>query len=63
MFDPPSSQALPNRMYGIMTNETLIAVPLFVFMGVMLERSKVAESLLDTMALLFGPCAAAWASR
>jgi tripartite ATP-independent transporter DctM subunit len=37
-----------------MTNETLIAVPLFVFMGVMLERSRVAESLLDTMAMLFG---------
>ena len=48
-------QALPNRLYGIMTNETLIAVPLFVFMGVMLERSKVAENLLDTMAALFGP--------
>lgn len=48
-------QALPNRIYGIMTNETLIAVPLFVFMGVMLERSKVAENLLDTMAALFGP--------
>jgi tripartite ATP-independent transporter DctM subunit len=38
-----------------MTNETLIAVPLFVFMGVMLERSRVAENLLDTMAVLFGP--------
>jgi tripartite ATP-independent transporter DctM subunit len=38
-----------------MTNETLIAVPLFVFMGVMLERSRVAENLLDTMATLFGP--------
>ena len=48
-------EALPNRIYGVMTNETLIAVPLFVFMGVMLERSRVAENLLDTMALLFGP--------
>ena len=38
-----------------MTNVTLIAVPLFVFMGVMLERSKVADRLLETMALLFGP--------
>jgi tripartite ATP-independent transporter DctM subunit len=47
-------QALPNRLYGIMTNETLIAVPLFVFMGVMLERSRVAENLLESMALLFG---------
>jgi tripartite ATP-independent transporter DctM subunit len=54
-FDPAFIEALPNRIYGIMTNETLIAVPLFVFMGVMLERSKVAESLLDTMAMLFGP--------
>ena len=54
-FDPAFIEALPNRLYGIMINETLIAVPLFVFMGVMLERSRVAESLLDTMALLFGP--------
>lgn len=46
---------LSGRLFGIMTNETLVAVPLFVFMGVMLERSKVAENLLDTMALLFGP--------
>jgi TRAP-type mannitol/chloroaromatic compound transport system permease large subunit len=55
LFDPAFLEALPNRLYGIMTNETLIAVPLFVFMGVMLERSRVAESLLDTMAKLFGP--------
>jgi tripartite ATP-independent transporter DctM subunit len=55
VFDASLLQALPNRLYGIMTNETLIAVPLFVFMGVMLERSKVAENLLDTMAALFGP--------
>jgi tripartite ATP-independent transporter DctM subunit len=55
LFDHAFIDALPNRMYGIMTNETLIAVPLFVFMGVMLERSRVAENLLDTMALLFGP--------
>ncbi|MCU7838218.1 MAG: TRAP transporter large permease subunit [Candidatus Thiodiazotropha sp. (ex Lucinoma annulata)] len=54
-FDDAFLQALPNRLYGIMTNETLIAVPLFVFMGVMLERSRVAENLLDTMASLFGP--------
>ncbi|WP_456407537.1 TRAP transporter large permease [Thiolapillus sp.] len=53
-FDSAFLQALPNRLYGVMTNETLIAVPLFVFMGVMLERSRVAESLLDTMAALFG---------
>ncbi|TVQ94365.1 MAG: TRAP transporter large permease subunit [Chromatiaceae bacterium] len=55
LFDPAFLAALPNRLYGIMTNETLIAVPLFVFMGVMLERSRVAANLLETMALLFGP--------
>jgi tripartite ATP-independent transporter DctM subunit len=53
-FDPAFLQALPNRLYGIMTNTTLIAVPLFVFMGIMLERSRVAENLLDTMSALFG---------
>ncbi len=53
-FDPIFLQALPNRIFGIMTNQTLVAVPLFVFMGVMLERSKVAEELLGTMADLFG---------
>jgi len=53
-FDSAFLAALPNRLYGIMTNVTLIAVPLFVFMGVMLERSRVAENLLDTMAELFG---------
>ena len=53
-FDAAFLEALPNRLYGIMTNVTLIAVPLFVFMGVMLERSRVAEDLLDTMAELFG---------
>ncbi len=45
---------LPLRIWGIMTNVTLLAVPLFVFMGVMLERSGLAEELLDTMGLLFG---------
>ncbi|MEZ5541130.1 MAG: TRAP transporter large permease subunit [Pseudomonadota bacterium] len=53
-FDAAFLHALPNRLYGIMTNVTLIAVPLFVFMGIMLERSRVAENLLDTMAALFG---------
>lgn len=53
-FDAAFLLALPNRIYGIMTSQTLIAVPLFVFMGVMLERSKVAEELLGTMADLFG---------
>lgn len=55
VFDGSFLGAMPNRVFGVMTNETLIAVPLFVFMGVMLERSKVAENLLDTMASLFGP--------
>jgi tripartite ATP-independent transporter DctM subunit len=55
LFDASFLEAMPNRLYGIMTNETLMAVPLFVFMGIMLERSRVAEQLLDTMALLFGP--------
>jgi len=54
VFDGAFLEAIPNRLYGIMVNETLIAVPLFVFMGVMLERSHVAEQLLETMALLFG---------
>jgi tripartite ATP-independent transporter DctM subunit len=45
---------LPLRIWGVMTNVTLLAVPLFVFMGVMLERSGLAEELLDTMGILFG---------
>ena len=53
-FDPDFLGVLPNRIYGVMTNEVLIAIPLFVFMGIMLERSKVAEELLDTMGQLFG---------
>ena len=55
VFDVSFFGALPSRIFGnAMTNEVLIAVPLFVFMGVMLERSKVAEELLDTMGQLFG---------
>jgi tripartite ATP-independent transporter DctM subunit len=54
IFDDAFLEALPNRLFGIMMNTTLIAVPLFVFMGVMLERSRIAENLLDTMAKLFG---------
>ena len=45
---------MPSRLFGIMSNETLVAVPLFVFMGVMLERAKIAENLLDTLSMLFG---------
>ena len=54
VFDSAFLEALPNRLFGIMMNQTLVAVPLFVFMGVMLERSRIAENLLETMALLFG---------
>jgi tripartite ATP-independent transporter DctM subunit len=54
-FDPSFLEAIPNRLFGIMNNEVLIAVPLFVFMGVMLEKSRIAEELLDAMALMFGP--------
>src|SRR6195256_201697 len=46
--------ALPQRIFGVMTNEVLLAIPLFVFMGVMLERSRIAEDLLETMGRLFG---------
>jgi tripartite ATP-independent transporter DctM subunit len=53
-FEPRFLSFYTNRVYGVMTNEVLIAVPLFVFMGVMLERSRVAEELLDTMAMAFG---------
>lgn len=53
-FDLMLLDSLPNRVFGIMGNSTLIAVPLFVFMGVVLERSRIAEDLLDTMARLFG---------
>jgi len=53
-FDSAFLEALPNRLFGIIENDTLVAVPLFVFMGVMLEKSKVAESLLENMSKLFG---------
>lgn len=53
-FDFALFHALPQRIYGIMTNDVLLAIPLFVFMGVMLERSKVAEDLLESAGRLFG---------
>jgi tripartite ATP-independent transporter DctM subunit len=46
--------ALPARIFGVMSNEVLLAIPLFIFMGVMLERSRIAEDLLETMGRLFG---------
>ncbi|WP_054018874.1 TRAP transporter large permease [Piscinibacter sakaiensis] len=48
-------QALPLRIFGIMANETLLAIPFFTFMGLILERSGMAEDLLDTIGQLFGP--------
>jgi tripartite ATP-independent transporter DctM subunit len=51
-FDAAFLGAFPNRIFGIMSNETLIAVPVFVFMGVMLERSKLADQLLQALAQL-----------
>lgn len=54
-FDSSVLTFTPNRLFGIISNQTLIAVPLFVFMGVMLEKSRVAEKLLSTMGRLFGP--------
>ncbi len=52
LFDPSFLSAFPSRLFGIMSNETLIAVPVFVFMGVMLERSKLADQLLQALAQL-----------
>jgi tripartite ATP-independent transporter DctM subunit len=54
VFDPSNLGSLAGRYFGLMTNEVLVAVPLFIFMGVMLERSKIAEQLLMTMGKLFG---------
>ena len=54
-FDASELGLLPNRLFGIFSNSTLIAVPLFVFMGMMLEKSRIAEHLLRTLARLFGP--------
>ncbi len=54
-FDFTLFFGIPSRYYGTMVNEVLVAVPLFVFMGVMLERSKIATQLLETMGQLFGP--------
>ncbi len=53
-FDPSFLSALPGRLFGTVSNVTLIAVPLFILMGVILEKSRVAEELLDSMARLFG---------
>ena len=55
LLKPELLQALPNRLFGIMANDTLLAIPFFTFMGLVLERSGMAEDLLDTIGQLFGP--------
>src|SRR5215471_11403962 len=54
LFRPDFLQALPERVYGVMNNDTLLAIPFFTFMGLVLERSGMAEDLLDTVGQLFG---------
>lgn len=55
LLSPALFQALPERIFGIMANDTLLAIPFFTFMGLILERSGMAEDLLDTIGQLFGP--------
>ncbi len=55
LFKPSFFQALPNRLFGIIENDTLLAIPFFTFMGLILERSGMAEDLLETIGQLFGP--------
>ncbi len=55
LLTPALFQALPERVFGIMRNDTLLAIPFFTFMGLILERSGMAEDLLDTVGQLFGP--------
>jgi len=55
LLHPAIFQALPERVFGIMANDTLLAIPFFTFMGLILERSGMAEDLLDTIGQLFGP--------
>lgn len=54
LFRPDFLQALPERVYGVMNNDTLLAIPFFTFMGLILERSGMAEDLLETIGQLFG---------
>ena len=55
LLQPSLFQALPERLWGVMSNDTLLAIPFFTFMGLILERSGMAEDLLDTIGQLFGP--------
>ncbi len=54
LFQPDFMRALPERVYGVMSNDTLLAIPFFTFMGLILERSGMAEDLLETIGQLFG---------
>jgi tripartite ATP-independent transporter DctM subunit len=54
VFEPVFLDTMPNRIFGVMNNVTLVAVPLFVFMGVTLERARIAEDLLETLSMLMG---------
>src|SRR6516225_1571822 len=54
LLEPELIQALPQRVFGIMSNDTLLAIPFFTFMGLVLERSGMAEDLLDTIGQMFG---------
>jgi len=55
LFPANMLQALPSRVFGIMQNDTLLAIPFFTFMGIILERSRMAEDLLETVGQVFGP--------
>src|ERR1700740_1219925 len=55
LLQPQLFQALPERVFGIMRNDTLLAIPFFTFMGLILERSGMAEDLLETIGQMFGP--------
>lgn len=55
LLEPSLFQALPDRVWGVMSNDTLLAIPFFTFMGLILERSGMAEDLLETAGQLFGP--------
>ncbi len=55
LLDATLFQAMPERLWGVMSNETLLAIPFFTFMGLVLERSGMAEDLLDTIGQVFGP--------
>ncbi len=63
LFRPDFLQALPERVYGVMNNDTLLAIPFFTFMGLILERSGMAEDLLDTIGQRCSQQQPAWSRR